>query len=294
MAQELKVFARDNKLPEPLQDKSFATIAKELAEQARKNPRWRVPDNIEKTLENELQPTREALLNEEGFGDIVSVLRTWYQKKAAAARADLNQVLSGSAPREKNKIRDLVSDLEKTEPFPGYEEENAPEAEDVSSRNDLTDEQKRAYENLKNSLRLQRDLEGTLRAKIARSKPDNLMFAPDLSFTSVVDPTEKLQEPAHQLKLAVDREVTTRLVEELTKHSEATVASPREVPELHTAFEVLPGGGKNYIPPSMRDLRAKMAEDLRWRLSKVNVLEGVTPDVVDAAQKLGADSTKSP
>jgi hypothetical protein len=294
VAQELRDFARANNLPDPLQDKSFGTIAKKLAEQARKNRRWRVPDNIEKTLDKELQPNREALLNEMGFGDIVKVLRTWYRKKVVAARADLNQVLSRSDSREKKKIRDLVSDLEKTEPFPGYEEENAPEAEDVWSRNDLTDEQKAAYENLKNSLRLQRDLEGTLRAKIVRTEPDNLIFTSDLSFTSVVDATEKVQEPAHVLKLAVDREVATRLVEELTRYSGSTVANPREVPEFHNAFEVLPGGGKSYLPTSMRDIRAKMTEFLRSRLSKVNVSEGVTPDVVEAAQKLGGDPNKSP
>jgi DNA-binding TFAR19-related protein (PDSD5 family) len=294
IAEQLKEFARKNNLPEPLQDKSFKEIAKKLAEQARKNPRWNVPDNIEKALEKQLQPTREALLNEVGFGDIINVLRTWYRKKAAAARADLNQVQSRSSPREKKQMRDLISDLEKTEPFPGYEEENAPEAEDVWSRNDLNDEQKAAYDNLKNSLRLQRDLEGTLRAKISRTKPDNLMYSEDLSFSSVVDATEKIQEPAHQLKLAVDREVANRLLEELTKYSESTVPSPREVPETHSALEILPGGGKNYIPTSLRDIRAKMAEFLRWRLSKVNVTEGVTPDVVDAAQKLGTDRKKSP
>jgi len=263
-----------------------------LAEQAR--TRWRVPDNVEKTLDKELQPNREALLNEMGFGDIVKVLRAWYRNKAAAARADLNRVLRSSAPREETKIRDLVSDLEKTEPFPGYEEENAPEAEDVRSRNDLTAEQKAAYENLKNSLRLQRDLEQTLKAKIARTKPDNLIFDADLSFTSVVDATEKIGEPAHLLKLAVDREVTTLIVEELTRYPGSTVPNPREIPEMHSAFEVLPGGGKNYLPPSISDTRAEMTEFLRSKLSKVNVPEGVTPDVVEAAKKLGRDPSKNP
>jgi hypothetical protein len=88
--------------------------------------------------------------------------------------------------------------------------------------------------------------------------------------------------------------VTTRLLEELTRYSGSTVANPREVPEMHSAFEVLPSGGKNYLPTSMRDTRAKMTEFLRSRLSKVNVSEGVTPDVVEAAQKLGGDPNKNP
>jgi hypothetical protein len=290
-AQEIRDYAERIGRPAPIQNRTFRKIAEDLAEHARQSEGWPVPADIGATIGNGLRLSRRALLEQLNLGDVVRVLERWYQDRAAASRAALRDTLSRGMGWEsaKRRTRDLVSDLESWEPHEGQREDMEPSGDDVPRPPGLTAEEQTAYDRMAEDSRLQRELAEMLKARVDRSKPDNLLFEKDLSESMIIDATERVEDPMHQLKLIADREAATRVIEELTRYSEPRVASPRDAPERHLASEVGPKAGTNQLPTSSVTNRARIVRFLRGKLSRVNVLQGVKPDLVRAANDLDTD-----
>lgn len=282
-AERIRHHCETHGLPKPFQNISFTNIAKQLL--ARTKGETEYKGKLPGGIQTQLAKSRRALLTELGFGKIVDALVMFYANRTKAAKYLLQDSLSRQKPKVQRTARDLVSDLERWEPPQDMQPERARDETDRETARDLPEDVQEDYLRQAEAVRLERELRGMLDVVMGNARPDNVIVTETLDQSAVLDPTERLEDPMHLLKLVCDRELLLRLIE-LMPAEESTPLDPRATPDAHVAGEIYAKmEAPHFLPSQYSRIEALI---LRWFgavTRKLDPARGIDPALVKAVQE---------